>query len=145
MTAAFVRVAITAAIFAPGGSFAFAHDPSSGKDVLQSSQLTRTVIINSDLTGLEGKKMLAWRAEVAPAGQSAWHKHPYDEFVYVLDGSLSMHLGDDAPVILQREQSFRVPANTVHMASNQSESDVARVLVFGLTAKDEPLAIPVKK
>jgi quercetin dioxygenase-like cupin family protein len=107
-------------------------------------QLKRTVVVKSDLQGVPDKQMLAWVAEVAPGGNSGWHYHPYDEFVYVLDGAVTMQIKGEAPVTVHAGETFHAPANTVHRATNASDNP-AKGLVFGLTAKDEPLAVPVKQ
>jgi len=131
-----------------GFQAAFAHDGAGQEEQPQAPvaapQLKRTVVIKSDLEGMPGKQMLAWVAEISPGATSGWHYHPYDEFVYILDGAVTMQVEGEAPVTLQPGETFRAPANAAHMATNASETSPAKGMVFGLTSKGEPLAVPVK-
>ena len=104
--------------------------------------INRTVIIKSDLHGVNGKQMQAWVAEATPGATSGKHLHPYDEFVYVLDGVFRLQVDGNPPVLLGVGESAQVPAKTVHEGGNGSDISPVRVLVFGLTAPGEPLAVP---
>ncbi|MFQ5473108.1 MAG: cupin domain-containing protein [Dehalococcoidia bacterium] len=108
------------------------------------AQFHRTVILKTALQGLEGKEMLAWVAELAPGANIAMHTHPYDEFVYVVEGSVIMEVEGQAQKTLRAGEIGKVRANTVHGARNASEIFPAKGLVFGLTIEGKPLAVPVK-
>lgn len=127
---------------------AFGHESGGLKGPSRQSttapQISRTAVIKAELEGMPGKQMLAWVARIPPGGTSGWHYHPYDEFVYILDGAVTMQVKGKAPVIVRAGETFHVPANAVHRATNASNNP-AKGLVFGLTSKGEPLAFPAKK
>gem|GEM_PF-786577 len=135
------------AVASVGFQTALAHQ-NAGKNAEPQAaaalQLKRTVVLKSDLQGMPGKQMLAWVAEVPPSGTSGWHYHPYDEFVYILEGAVTMQIKGKAPVIVHAGETFHAPAKTVHRTTNASNNP-AKGLVFGLTSKGEPLAVPVEK
>lgn len=115
-----------------------------GEPLAPAPGFTRNVVVKSDLQGIEGKQMQAWVAEAAPGATSGRHYHPYDEFAYVLDGVFVLEVDGNPPVRLKAGESGHVPAKTLHEGKNGSQTSPTRVLVFGLTSKGEPLAVPAK-
>ncbi|MBN2744469.1 mannose-6-phosphate isomerase-like protein (cupin superfamily) [Breznakibacter xylanolyticus] len=55
------------------------------------------------------------------------HKTPVDVFFYILEGSTTVHIGDESHVF-ERDSLIESPANIVHYLSNESQS-VTRILV----------------
>jgi len=46
----------------------------------------RTVLLRTDLAGMEGQEGVMWFIEIAPGAATGKHYHPGHEFVYVLEG-----------------------------------------------------------
>jgi quercetin dioxygenase-like cupin family protein len=148
MMKSLAALAVLAVVFG-GAETTFAHERVGAdhppRAPAEAPQLKRTMVIKSDLDGIPGKQMQAWVAEMAVGATSGWHSHPYDEFVYILDGAVTMQVKGDAPVTLHAGETFHAPPNTAHRATNASDTAQAKGLVFGLTSEGEPLAVPVKE
>ena len=52
---------------------------------------TETVLLRSDLTGIDNYELLVSRLETAPGWSHGRHYHPGHEIVYVLEGSGALH------------------------------------------------------
>ena len=50
-------------------------------------QITRSEILRKSMSGLEGKEVVVFLADVPPGGVAALHYHPGDEAIYMLQGS----------------------------------------------------------
>jgi quercetin dioxygenase-like cupin family protein len=120
-----------------------AHEQDRRSSAMK-TDLKRTVVIRSNLQGVSGKQMLAWVADAAPGASSGKHSHPYDEFVYVLDGVFVLEMDGKPPATLHPGETGHVPANSVHEGRNGSDILSTRVLVFGLTSESDPIAIPAE-
>ena len=55
----------------------------------QQEPLKRTMLLRTDLKGLEGKEGLVLLVELAPGAAAGKHYHPGNEVNYVLEGSVS--------------------------------------------------------
>src|SRR6516162_9927676 len=67
------------ALGAVGAKYVSAQNPA---------QITRTEILRNPMSGLEGKEVVVFLADVPPGGIAARHYHPGDEAIYMLQGSL---------------------------------------------------------
>ena len=54
----------------------------------QQEPIKRTVLLKSDLEGIEGKEGVLFLAELAPGAVGGKHYHPGTELFYVLEGAL---------------------------------------------------------
>lgn len=74
------------------------------------------------------------------------HKHPGPVFAYVLEGSVENQVDpQEKPKAYKTGDCWYEPAMHVHhMLRNLSDTQPARVLVFELTPKGQPLALPAK-
>jgi quercetin dioxygenase-like cupin family protein len=79
-------------------------------------------------------------AEIAPNTDVARHTHPGPETDYVLDGSLTLTVGNEAPKEFKAGDSFYIPAETPHAA--RSGANGAKVLATYIVEKGKPLATP---
>jgi quercetin dioxygenase-like cupin family protein len=46
----------------------------------------RTVLLTTDLVGMEGYELRMWRTDIGPGVVGAKHYHPGTECIYVLEG-----------------------------------------------------------
>jgi mannose-6-phosphate isomerase-like protein (cupin superfamily) len=82
-------------------------------------------------------------AHVPPGGDPAWgHSHrTIEEIYFVLDGELTMKLGDDV-VTLGPRDAVRIPAATPRAVRNDSDAEAAFALVSArvedIRAESEP-------
>jgi len=73
------------------------------------------------------------------------HKHPGPVFAYVLEGSVENQVDPEGPKTYHTGDCWYEPAMHVHRSMrNLSDTQPAKVLVFEVTPRDEPLALPAK-
>jgi quercetin dioxygenase-like cupin family protein len=110
----------------------------------QEQTVTRTELMRVPVEGLEGKEGVIYRADFAPGAVAPRHFHPGQEFIYVLEGSLVLERDGMAAQTLKAGETTTQPPHHMHQAKNPSATEPARVLVFMMLGKSEPLAIPAK-
>lgn len=113
------------------------------QESLTSAPVKRTLIVKTELEGIEGKEMHAWVTEFAPRVSTGKHFHPWHEFVYVLEGAFSIEVQGRLPVTLKPGEIINLAPKQVHEGKNLLDSST-KVLVFGLAPKGESLVVPVK-
>jgi quercetin dioxygenase-like cupin family protein len=111
----------------------------------QDQPIKRTELIRADVADVAGKETVIYIADVQPGAEGARHTHYGDEFVYILEGSLTVTPDGKEPVTLkQGETAHLAPSDGVHAAKNGSTSEPAKVLVVLVMEKGKPLAEPAK-
>ncbi len=108
------------------------------------AQITRTEILRKAMSGLEGKEVVVFLADVPPGGVAGLHYHPGDEAIYMLQGSLLFEPDHEQPFELKAGEITFNPAKHIHKAKNTSSSEPAKVLNCMIAEKGQPLAIPVQ-
>jgi quercetin dioxygenase-like cupin family protein len=133
----------TAALIALGLSLGVVLGTITGNPSnAQPSPVTRTMLQQKDIEGMPGKEAIVYVADFTPAAASGRHFHPGPEVGYVLQGTLVIEPDGHAPLTLRPGESFHNPSRHVHNARNASPSDPAKVLVFLIGDKGQPLATP---
>lgn len=117
-----------------------------GTDVLyaQEQPLKRTDIMREALGVAEGLEAVAYIVDAAPGAAVDKHSHLGDEFLYVLEGAVTVEPEGSSPVTLRQGEIFHQPPVVPHSAKNASVGQPARVLVFMVVEQGEPLAEPVQ-
>ncbi len=64
------------------------------------------------------REVVQARVELAPGVAFGRHRHPGEEIVYVLEGSLEYQLESQPPVTLKAGDVLFIPAGTIHTAKN---------------------------
>lgn len=108
----------------------------------QQSGFSRTVIQRGDLS-TPGKEVVSAIAEFQPGATVGPHTHPGEEAGYLLEGSLVFEIAGKPTVTIKAGETFFVPANTVHDATNKGTSRT-RVLATYIVDKGKGLAAPAK-
>jgi quercetin dioxygenase-like cupin family protein len=116
-----------------------AQQPSGGEDVTH-APIKRTLLLRKELEDLAGKELHVWVAELKPAASTGTHKHPWHEFVYVLDGEVAILVHGKPAAAIRAGELLGVPAGQPHEARNLLDKPT-RALVFGLAPKGEPLVV----
>ena len=106
--------------------------------------LKRTMLLKTDLKGLEGKEGVVALVELAPGAASGKHYHPGNEVNYVLEGSGILKIEGQAPITLQAGTTSYIPAGDVHNVRSTSATDPLKLLAFWIAEKGKPLTVPVK-
>ena len=107
-------------------------------------QITRTEILRKPMSGLEGKEVVVFLADIPPGGVAAHHYHPGDEAIYMLQGALLFEPDQGQPFELKAGEITFNPAKHAHKAKNTSVSQPAKVLNCMIAEKGQPLAVNVQ-
>ena len=112
--------------------------------IAQQEPVKRTVLLKSDLEGVEGKEAVMFLAELAPGAVGAKHYHPGTEVFYVLEGALAHEQEGKPPHTLKAGTAGSNPYKSVHTIRNPSKTEPAKALGVLIADKGQPLVIPVK-
>lgn len=85
-----------------------------------------------------GREAIQVRVDIAPGAAFPRHRHPGEEIIYVLEGSLEYTIDGKQPVTLKAGDVFFIPAGTIHAAKNVGTSNGAELATY-VVAKGKPL------
>jgi quercetin dioxygenase-like cupin family protein len=109
----------------------------------QQAPVTRTVLLRTDLAGVEGKETVLVVADIAPGATTGKHWHAGQEFAYVLEGSLRLVADGKTAVTLTPGEAIQQPPRQVHEGQNTSATAPVKVLAFYIAEKGQPLTTAV--
>jgi len=117
-----------------------------GAGALSATQgpVTRTVLLETDLAGMERKKGFVILAEIAPGAATGKHTHPAHEFAYVLEGDGTLEVEGRPPVSLKPGVAIHQPPGQIHNGRNTSATSALKILAVYIAEKTQPLTAPVK-
>jgi len=104
----------------------------------------RTVLITSDLIGIDGYEVRIWRTDIGPGVVGQKHYYPGTECNYVLEGSLILEKEGEAPVSMKAGDAHCAKPRQVLVPRNASQTEPYKSVVVLIAPKGQPLAIPVK-
>lgn len=104
------------------------------------SGVTRTDLQRHDLS-IAGRETIQARIDIAPDGVAPWHRHPGEEVIYVIEGTLEYQLEGQPPVTVTAGQVLFVPAGVAHMARNRTDRNGAELATY-IVEKGKPLLVP---
>jgi quercetin dioxygenase-like cupin family protein len=102
----------------------------------------RTELQRHDLS-VPGREVLQVRVDFDPGVVAPRHKHPGEEIVNVLEGSLEYQIDGNAPVTLQAGDVLFIPAGAIHTARNVGSGNGAELATY-IVEKGKPLLVPAK-
>jgi quercetin dioxygenase-like cupin family protein len=97
----------------------------------------RTDFQRHDLS-VPGREVIQSKVELDPGVTSVVHRHPGEEIIYVLEGSLEYAVEGMAPVVLKSGDVLFIPAGKVHSAKNVGSGNGAELATY-LVEKGKPL------
>ena len=106
------------------------------------SGTARTDLQRYDLS-TPGREVLQARVDFAPGSSFPRHKHPGEEIIYVIEGTLEYELPDKGWVTLKKGDVLFVPTGGVHAARNTGTEPAAELATYVLE-KGKPLTEFVK-
>jgi quercetin dioxygenase-like cupin family protein len=95
----------------------------------QQPSTRRTDLQRHDLSA-PGREAVQVRVDFDPGAAFPRHKHPGEEIVYVLEGTLEYRLEGQAPKTLKAGDVLFVPAGTVHSARNVGAGNGAELATY---------------
>ena len=122
------KLAATALVIVAAGSLAQVPRPSG---------TTRTDLQRHDL-GAPGREVLQARVDFAPGSFFPRHKHPGEEIIYVIEGTLEYELPNKGWITLKKGDVLFVPTGGVHAARNRGTEPAAELATYVLE-KGKPL------
>jgi quercetin dioxygenase-like cupin family protein len=85
-----------------------------------------------------GREAIQARVEIDPGVTSPKHRHPGEEIIYVLEGSLEYQVEGKPPVTLKAGDVLFIPAGTIHAAKNVGSGNGAELATY-VVEKGKPL------
>ena len=98
---------------------------------------TRTDLQRHDLS-IPGREVLQARVDFAPGASFPAHRHPGEEIIYVLAGTLEYGVAGQPPVTLKAGDVLFVPAGVFHSARNVGDTPGSELATYVLE-KGKPL------
>jgi quercetin dioxygenase-like cupin family protein len=81
------------------------------------------------------------RIDIAPGAIAPWHRHPGEEVIYVVEGTLEYQLEGQKPVTLKIGEVLFIPSGVAHMARNRGSTNGAEIATY-IVEKGKPLLVP---
>jgi quercetin dioxygenase-like cupin family protein len=108
----------------------------------QQPGISRTDLQQHDIS-ISGREVVQTRVDFAPGAVAPRHKHPGEEIVYVLAGTLEYRIEGQPTAILRPGDVLFIPYGTVHAVTNVG-LDTASELATYVVEKGKPLVVLVK-
>ena len=105
----------------------------------QAPGLTRTDIQMHDLS-VPGRVVIQNRVDISPDAPVFRHKHPGEEVIYVLEGSIQYDIDGHSPIRVSAGQGLTVPADTIHAAKNIGTGNAAELATY-IVEKGKPFLV----
>jgi quercetin dioxygenase-like cupin family protein len=112
--------------------------------VQQAPGLWRTDLQRHDLS-VPGREVIQNRVEIGPEAPVVRHKHPGEEIIYVLEGTLEYQIDSEPPQTktVNAGEALLVPAGTIHTAKNVGNGNASELATY-VVEKDKPFLVVVE-
>jgi quercetin dioxygenase-like cupin family protein len=107
----------------------------------QAPGIWRTDLQRHDLS-VPGREVIQNRVDIGPEAPAFKHKHPGEEIIYVLEGSLEYQV-EGEPTTLNAGEVLLVPAETIHAVRNVGSGNAAELATY-VVEKGKPLIVLVE-
>jgi quercetin dioxygenase-like cupin family protein len=108
----------------------------------QPAGITRTDLQRHDLS-VPGHEAIQVRVDLEPGVAFPNHRHPGEEIIYVLAGTMEYQVEGKPPATLKAGDVLFIPAGTVHSAKNVGNVTASELATY-VVEKDKPLVNLVK-
>ena len=88
-----------------------------------------------------GREVVQVRVDFAPGAAFPRHRHPGEEIINVLEGSLEYEVDGKPPVTLKAGDVLFIPAGTIHAAKNVGSGNAAELATYVLEKGKPPLEL----
>jgi len=133
---------LAAALFAAGiligaGASEIIHAQAPG--------LATRQVFQSDLNNIPGQEVLVYASTWQPGYRLPLHMHPEGhEITYVVEGEQTFEIDGVGTRIVKAGEVVYTPPNTPHFGRNATDRE-SRTIVIRIKAKDQPVAVEVKR
>jgi len=97
----------------------------------------RTDLQRHDLS-IPGREAIQVRVDIGPGEVAPRHRHPGEEIIYVLEGTLEYEVDGKPPVTLKSGDVLFIPYGTVHSARDPGSVNAAELATY-VVEKGKPL------
>jgi quercetin dioxygenase-like cupin family protein len=108
----------------------------------QQQGVKRTDLQRSDLS-VPGREVIQVRVDLDAGVSFPAHRHPGEEIVYVLEGSLEYRVAGQPAVTLHAGDVLFIPSGAAHAVTNVGKGNGAELATY-IVEKDKPLLTLVK-
>lgn len=102
--------------------------------------INRTDLSQNELS-IAGREVVQVRVDFEAGAVAAAHRHPGEEIVYMIEGSLEYQVEGRAPVTLRAGDVLFIPAGAAHTVRNPSTGKAAELATY-IVEKGKPLLTP---
>ena len=99
--------------------------------------LTRTDLQRHDLS-IPGREVIQNRVDISPHAPPLRHKHPGEEIIYILEGSLEYQIEGQPTRTCNAGDALTVPAGAVHAVRNVGSGNAAELATY-VVEKGKPV------
>jgi quercetin dioxygenase-like cupin family protein len=110
--------------------------------VQQVPGIKRTDLQEHDLS-VPGRMVIQNRVQLGPEAPVVRHKHPGEEIIYVLEGSLEYDIDGIGPKTYSAGEALMVPAETVHAVRNVGNGPAAELATY-VVERGKPFLVVVE-
>jgi quercetin dioxygenase-like cupin family protein len=104
--------------------------------------ISRTDLQEHDLS-IPGYEVIQNRVDIGPEAPFVRHKHPGEEIIYVLEGSLEYAIDGQTPKTYSAGEALMVPADTVHAVRNVGNGNASELATY-VVEKGKPFLVVVE-
>lgn len=102
-------------------------------------------VYQTDLNNLPGQEVLLFASTWQPGFALPLHMHPEGhEITYVVEGEQTFEIEGVGTKIVKAGEAIYTPPNTPHFGRNATDKE-SRTIVVRIKAKDQPVAVEVKR
>lgn len=109
----------------------------------QQLQATHRKELSRHNLSIPGYEEIQLRVDIDPGKTAPNHKHPGEEIIYVIEGTIEYHLEGKPPVTLKAGDVLFVPTGVVHSATNVGQTNAAELGTY-IVPIGKPLVEVVK-
>jgi quercetin dioxygenase-like cupin family protein len=107
--------------------------------------LATKLVFQADLNNLPGQELLLYASTWQPGFRLPLHMHPEGhELTYVVEGEQTFEIDGVGTKLVKAGEAIYTPPNTPHFGRNATDA-VSKTIVIRIKAKDQPVAVEVKR
>ena len=122
------------------GAFAVSSLEAAAQSEYQ-PKVDSEMLFDGPLAAMPGMQLVIKRFAVPPGFVGGKHFHPGQVFVYVLEGGITVEMGEGAPLTLKPGDLFQEPLGRVMRGRNLSADDWAKFVVFQIGEAGKPMMV----